>query len=375
MRLKLIAITTMMVLSAPSFAGYEIYKDDQNRVTMGGDLSGHFVSGDDYEEIIDGFSRINFIMTHELTDGWSSIAKVEWAVRFMESDADLILSGQAKVAAGDKDQTLSNRLGFLGINHETYGAFTLGKQWGPTYMITGATDWFHIFGGDGAGTYHISDGGYSGVGRAEKAIQYNNAFGDFAVSFQYQATNRTAKLSDEISDSVSDVEVIYDSSYGAAVVYQSPYNFTVGVSHNVADVQINSVETETFGDVEDILTAANVTYGVMGDRGIYAALVMVESEYHELDNNGQILEEANGIEAILTYRFANNVQLIGGLIGMESDTSGNDFERKYYIAGVAYYWSDYFRVYTELKIDDSTNADGSEVPDDDVWGFGARFTF
>ncbi|MEW6998977.1 porin [Colwelliaceae bacterium BS250] len=381
MKLNKIASATVAIFAItalPVTAG-EIYKDEKSRINFKGDFTTYAVTGDSsgesISEIKDGFNRIYFDFSHQLTNGWSAVAKTEWAVKFAESDSDIAFTANNNIGLGESDDTISNRLGYLGVAHDKWGSITMGKQWGPTYMVTEKTDWFYAYGGDGAGTYHLGDGGHSGVGRAEKSIQYANTIGNLAFKVQVQATNSETFTDVDVNGDGSNlvpVELVMDGSFGAAALYQLPAKFAVGVSHNTAEMEFTS-PTQSL-EVDDVLTAATVTYGDKS-AGLFAALVAVESEYHEYDNNGSLLSDATGHELYVSYRFDNDIELVGGSIGVSSDEDGNDYEKSYVVAGVTYYWSDQFRVFTEVKVDDSTNASGADAADNDSLSVGARFSF
>lgn len=371
---KLASITIVVfIFTALPAAAVEIYKDKQNAITFSGDFTNYVATGDSngesISEVKDGFNRIYFDLSHQLKDGWTAVAKTEWAVKFSESESDIDFSANNNVGLGESDDTLTNRLGFLGVTHAKWGSITMGKQWGPTYMVTTATDWFYAYGGDGAGTYHLGDGGHSGVGRAEKSIQYGNTIGNLALKVQVQATN--AETTTDING--REISLTMDGSFGAAAVYQLPATVTVGVSHNTAEMEF-ALDTAELLTVDDVLIAASVTYGDKSG-GLYAAAVVADSEYHEYDNNGDLLAEATGYEIYVSYRFKNNIELVGGSIGVTSDDDGNDYEKSYLAAGVTYYMSDKFRVFSEVKVDDSTDVSGADAPDNDSLSVGARFSF
>lgn len=378
MKLKLIALSTMVALSAPAFSAVELYKDDKNTINFAGDLTANLVSGDDssgesYTEIKDGFSRIYFDLNSELKDGWSAVAKLEWKVRLTENDSDLKLNGNSdSVALGsdDADESLSNRLGYIGVTHDKWGTITMGKQWGSSYMATGATDSFMIYGGEGLGIFDLGDGGFTGVGRAEKSLQYSNKFGNLSVSAQVQASNKDVEVD---VTGIAGAEITLDGSAGFGANYSIGEKFNVALGYNTATFDTN------WGVEEDsIMTAANVTYGSRGGKGLYAAAVVVDGENHHVDNNGRFLDESTGVEIMVAYRFANDFEIIGGAVSAVSDESGDDYETSYLIAGVMYYWSDNFRVFSEVKVDDSTYVDGAGgtfTPENDVIGVGARFSF
>lgn len=65
---------------------------------------------------------------------------------------------------------------------------TLGKQWDVFYDVSSATGLSFIYAGTASGVYTFNgDGGLNGAGRAKKAIQYRNSFGNFSFGLQVQA--------------------------------------------------------------------------------------------------------------------------------------------------------------------------------------------
>ena len=374
MKLKLIATSTAIALASPSISAMELYKDDKNSLELGGFFGANYVMADGTDEVSNGNSRINFTFTHQLNNGWSAFAKAEWAVSLVSNNSDLVLNGDSNLAQGEASDTLSSRLGFVGMAHDTWGSITMGKQWGSIYNVTGVTDNFYVFGGDGAGSFALGDGGYTGAGRAEQAIQYNNSFGNLAVSVQMQGTEEVVAL-DELLPGIpnNDLELIYDNSYGVALTYELPFNLSVGVGYNEASVEMTGLNSAISEELDDTLTAVSVTYGTLGQPGLYAAVVATEGENHEFNDEGDMIAETTGVEAMVTYRFANDLEVLGGYNSVKSD-DGDDYEKAYMVAGVAYHFSDHFRVHSEYKLDESTNFDGSEN-DDDILAVGARFSF
>ena len=384
MKLKLIALSTMAAFSSSAFAEVELYKDDTNTIKFAGDVTASLVNGEDssgesYNEIRDNFNRIYLSFNSQLKDGWSAIAKLEWKVRFAENDSDLVLNGSSEnssLGGDDADQSLSNRLGYFGVTHDKWGTITMGKQWGSSYMATAATDSFMIFGGEGLGIFDLGDGGFTGTGRAEKALQYSNTFGNLKVSTQVQVSNEKIDTTDfEQLPNIGQQPFEYielDGSFGFGANYSIGEKVNVAVGYNTA-----TFEADTGAEMDSIMTAANVTYGSRGGQGLYAAVVVVDGENHHRDNQGMFLDESTGVEVLVAYRFENDFEVLGGAVEVTTDDSGNDYEKSYLIAGVTYYWSDSFRVFTEVKVDDSTHVEGGQsyTPEDDVIGFGARFSF
>lgn len=388
-------VATAIALGLTSFtsSALEIYKDKENTLNVSGFFNILYVSGDGFDEMSDGASRVNFEFTRQLNDGWSAFAKAEWAVNTVNSNSNLTISGDGRLAPGAADDTISTRLGYVGFKHDTYGSFSFGKQWGTIYHVTAPTDMLNAFGAEAAGSFNRgTDGGYTGVGRAEQAMQYNNSFGNLFVSAQMQATQNEVDISEEFLNSLpengipgtplipKDISITYDNSYAASAIYSLPMDIKIGLGYNVANIEVTSNENPALvNDVEDTMIAAHITYGNIGNYGLYAAVVASETENHEMDNTGDIID-ANGLEAVVTYRFDNNIELLAAVNQLTADEQGNDYEMAYYVAGVGYYWSDNFKVFAEYKFDDTTYADGQSFEDanganNNVLAIGARYVF
>ncbi|NMP16651.1 porin [Thalassotalea sp. Y01] len=377
-KLATTSVLTALATVPLSSSAVEVYDDGKNTFNIGGYFEPNMVFADGTDEVVDGGSRINLNFTHQLKHGWTAFATAEWAVRLVSNDSDLTLGGDARLAQGESSDTLSNRLGFVGARHDKWGSVSVGKQWGSVYQVIGVTDNLNVFGGDAAGAYALGDGGYVGTGRAEQAIQYNNQFGNLGLSAQFQGTEDTAVLSEELPppfDVLNDAEITYDNSYGVALTYQLPWQLKVGAAYNQASVEFSAIDDTLVRELDDTLSAVSVTYGTLGKTGLYAAAVAVETENHEFDNRGDLLEEASGIELMASYRFDNDVELLAAYNSMSSDDADNDYERAYYVAGAAYHMSNQFVVFSEYKLDESKNHDGSDLEDADTLSLGARYSF
>lgn len=87
----------------------------------------------------------------------------------------------------NNQQTITNRLGYIGIDIEKYGTFTFGKQWSVYYDVSSYTNQFTVFGGRASATYiGGTDGGENGTGRVNQAAIYRNKFGPFYLGAQVQ---------------------------------------------------------------------------------------------------------------------------------------------------------------------------------------------
>ncbi|WNC73995.1 porin [Thalassotalea psychrophila] len=385
---KAVAVTAIALgLTSFTSSAIEIYKDKENALSVGGFFGVNYLVADDYDELANGASRVNFEFTRELKDGWTAFAKAEWAVNLVTSNSDLIVNGDGRLSPGAADDTISTRLGYVGAKHDKWGSVSLGKQWGSIYNVTAPTDMLNAFGAEAAGSFNMgTDGGYTGAGRAEQAIQYNNTFGNLFVSVQMQATEENVEIDEEFLANhlpeagipgtipATDLEITYDNSYGIAAIYALPFNLTAGLGYNIAELEVTSESVGMNETLDDTMTAASLTYGSIGNYGFYAAIVGSVTENHELDSEGRLID-ATGLEAVVTYRFNNDIELLAAVNTLTADESDNDYEMSYYVAGIGYYWADDFKVYAEYKMDDSTNVDGSESSNGDMLAIGARYSF
>ena len=122
--------------------------------------------------------RINFKFNREFESGWTGSAVAEWG--FWELDR--------YNAAGNSNEEKSdlwyNRLGNVGMSHDTYGSFVAGKQWSAYFDIAGWTDQFVLGGSHALGVY--DEGNVTGTARPDAALTYRNSFGGLNVALQYQ---------------------------------------------------------------------------------------------------------------------------------------------------------------------------------------------
>ena len=161
------------------------------RISPYGSFRGHIAVLNDQAEIQENASRIGF----ELSVQKGQIryfTGVELAINLFRSAQ--LLNADANTNSGfirlDESQNLqvfSTRLGYLGADFGKYGILKIGKQWGVYYDITGYTDRFNVFGGQGSATYVASsDGGETGTGRANQALTYRNKIGPLHLGGQLQ---------------------------------------------------------------------------------------------------------------------------------------------------------------------------------------------
>ncbi|KGJ89378.1 porin [Thalassotalea sp. ND16A] len=346
----------------------DIFKNDDTSIATRGWLRLTLQSTEDSDEITDSGSRWGIDLTHKIEGDWSAGLTFEWATNF-EKNANLTLSGDRSGPSGSSGDALTSRLGYVRFDHEQWGSFGVGKQWAVFYDVVGVTDVLNYYGGNATGAYNLgTDGGLSGTGRAEQAITWRKAFGNFNIGVQMQAQDE-AVIASAPGTELDGVEVAtMGNGYGLAVSYQWQ-DFGVGAAINTSEIDIS--QTFGGGSADDLISGFSATYGD-ANIGFHAALAVVTSEYHELDNDGDYID-ANGSEVYIKYSMPSRFGVYGGFNLLESDQSDSDYEMYYNYIGAEYKFDNNFGlIYAEAVLHDDTNADGSTGNDDSEFALGLR---
>ncbi|MBY5921158.1 porin [Ferrimonas balearica] len=375
-----------LAAAAPASA-ISLYDDNLNRFSVGGHLGFNLVQVNGDTELLDSSTRIRFLYERSISREWNAEALMEWGFNAMDSGSQLTLNGDSLQAAREGD-FLFNRLGFLAFEHDTYGRFSAGKQWSVYYDVASITDNFIMTGGLASGTYNFgSDGGLSGTGRADSALQYRNEFGGLSLGLQYQARTKgevgIVPPEECIVDDpppecavFDDVDIEYDDSYGASLRYRWQ-ELMVGVGYNRGDFD-STFRRERVAKLKDEALILGASYGTLYQPGLYLAANYAETENHEVDNRNRVFN-ARGYEVMLNWTFANNLTLVSGLNWLESDDSSYEevngmYRKRLYVLGAHYEWGTQLRLYFEAKLDDSEFGFDA-LGEEDLYGIGARFFF
>ena len=381
MRLYPFTFTALAALStfAPIANSVELFKNEKTSISLNGNLSIYYLNNGEVEEISDGFSRYMFDMSHNLKNDWQALAKLEWGVQVSNTDDKIIVNHNGLTSTGPTSDTTWLRQGYVGVSHNKYGSFTLGKQWGTSYDLAGLTDIFEIFGAEASGTYNFgTDGGFSGSGRAEQAMQYRIKYQNVSFALQYLASEDELYTSGENGEDFSAI-LNFNNAYGMSIMYQAPYDIGLGLAYNKAKLSLGA-NGETSRSFDDELITASITYRSHNDLGLHVAVVYSDMTNHDINDVGQLMNKAKGIEVFSAYRFDNDISLILGYNSLEDRSSiniGSDgsFHKEYFILSAKYHWDDDFYLYIESKVDDSTLAETTTSLAEDATGIGMMFTF
>jgi outer membrane protein N len=383
-----------VIAAAGSAHAVELHKGEDFSVHMKGYIEINAIHTDDDATMKDGSSRVGFRLDHSLKEEWNVGAYLEWGIRTTSSGRGLKISGdeQVSLSSGDPNDAISLRQGNVFLNLEEWGNIKVGKQWSVYYDAAGTTDVYNMYGGEASGTFNLSsDGGLSGTGRADNAITWRKSYGDLDIGLQGQLSPGDIDISGLDLPEGTDLGGEYDYGYGIALGYtfdlRSP--LAVRAAYNYALVDLTGeLEGNLVEDVDDEAWLVSVTLGKgMFRKGFHASVAYAQSQHHEFDTQG-ILYDAEGLETVIAYGFNDQFQIyvgnnqlkvddpayagkIDGFVAdnPEEDLLTDEHELSYYILGANYNWTDRFKLFVELRIDDS---DFNGRDGDDVYGVGIR---
>ena len=263
------------------------------------------------------------------------------------------------------------------------GTTDLGKQWGAYYDLAGITDWGRTWGGAASGVYNFhGDGGLSGTGRAEQAIQYRNQWGSFSLALQTQQQTSSDEI-DEFDLPGAPVgritEIKYDSTVGATISYVFAEDHFVGAAFNKGTF-VGTLEVGGAIERDDRIAAIGYSYGEYAD-GIYFAAMYADADFHELDNLNRLMPESEGIEAFASYR--GNSRFMPYILYNSLEAKGryavlfpgDEFHRQFVALGAVYFWGEQTSLYLDIRIDSSSMSPTQKQAEDDGVGLGMRYSF
>ena len=352
-------------------ASLELFKDDKTSVALRGFVTGVYVDTDGSQEINEGISRWGIDMTRQLNNGWTSGLTMEWGLNFDRNDS-YTYGGNGLTPQGSSEDAMYTRLGYVHFEHEKWGKIGIGKQWSVFYDVTGGSDILNVWGGAASGTFNLNtDGGLSGVGRAEHVITWRKSYNDFDFGVQLQAQDEVVTSNDPESELEGEQIATIGNGYGLSLVYNLD-KFRFGVAYNTTEIDV----VESFGanDTDDQITAFSVNYGTNDAEGLYVSAMYGFSENHELDDANHFIDSEHA-ELVVKYTNADNISFYGGFNRIETDDDNytGEYEMHYNFVGAEYNLADNdAKLFFEARKDDTTLSDGTEV-DDTQFAVGATF--
>ncbi|WP_108947032.1 porin [Shewanella halifaxensis] len=397
MKKTLVASALAAVIFVPTASAIEIYKDDKNAVEIGGFIDARVINTQGSTEVVDGASRINFGFTREMTHGWKAYTKLEWGINPF-GNTDIVYNSESNFASQSSD-FLNNRLGYVGLAHDTYGSITIGKQWGAWYDVVYNTNYGFVWDGNASGTYtyNKADGAVNGTGRGDKTVQYRNAFGDFSFALQAQLKQDEFDVLDTptpypgvfgrsasvLASSATIATIEYNYTYGGAATYNVTDKLTLTAGFNLGEFDGSFVDGQSINETDSIY-GVGATWGNWDAEGVYAAFNVNKQEFHDTDNLGRMMPEAWGLESLASYKFENGIRTFVSYNILEAGDEyeaaydGDVFKRQFAVAGVHYVWDSNTVLYLEGRKDFSdfsgANEEAMAKSEDDGIAIGIRYT-
>ena len=255
-------------------------------------------------ELRDGGSRGGFFYYYAFDNGYDLIFQHEAKINWSDISSFINLSSNSES---------TRRLQYIAVSKDQIGILG-GKYWSPYYDIAGMTDHYMAYGSEAGGAFNDSgDGGASGTGRSNRAIQaYIDRFDDVMIRLQYQPVHHPNK------------GVNSDYSYGLAgsFVYSGWQNTKVGASVAYGKFKQLTSEMEAIGiEGSDLSYIAGISYTW---KSLTANAVLSYTKNHMNDDRG-IYFNGVGAELYLRYDFSDSIRFAAGgnwLYPKDSDYNG-----------------------------------------------------
>jgi predicted porin len=340
-------------LMASQAVAIEIYKDDTNKVNIGGWIDVRAIDTQDVSEVANGASRINFGFERQLKNDWHAFAKLEWGIDPVGTGR-VIYNGDESFGSS-QDDFIYNRLGYAGLSHADYGTLTMGKQWGAWYDVVCYTNLAFFTDGNASGTYTYNkfDGAVNGTGRGDKIVQYRHRLGD--VSFAAQVQLKSEKITlDNANDPLEVSRLDYSNTAGLGVTYQVNEQWLMTLGGNYGQVDGSRFDGTGF-DETDYIYGFGFAYGWWDVAGFYAAANINWNQFHDTDNLNRMIPESKGVESMIAYQYDNGMRFILTYNLLEAGAEyakayqGDVFKRQSMVAGVHYLFDTSTVVFAEFS--------------------------
>ncbi len=287
-----------------------------------------------------------------------------------KTDQTLAPKGRSK----DQDDEVFARLLYAGIESPNLIALA-GKNWSTYYQVAGFTDRFESTGGSAGGTYNANtDGGNTGTGRADRVLQTRLLIDFFSDDWWIKPFNLNIQL--QHGEPIPAVDgVDYGTAYGLSAILQLLNDYTVGIAYNRAMVTDTTDDRVRAAGIDGDAEALLIGTRWYGERW-YVGAVVSRLDNHETTNERTYFD-GWGFEVYGSYELTGRWWLIGGwnyLTPNDDQAQAGDYRLNYGVIGARYTLKDAARMfYVELRLDDSRDADGSDMGN--VYAAGVRWDF
>lgn len=321
------------------------------------------------DELNDGGSRIGMNGELQFTPKFWLLGRIEVGFHLDDGLAQLLKKSENP---SKEDGNASKRLVYGGIQTNST-TLTFGKNWSSYYQVSGLTDRFDSFGGNGSGTYNAgTDGGNTGTGRADRAIQ-----GRFSINAPPEKSHlKPFKLNVQLQNE----EAIpygdgaqYGYTVGISALLETESEKVIGIAYNHATIDDTSRAALKARGIDGDARALVLGTRRFDDR-YYLGSTISFLDNHETTDGGQYFK-GWGWEVFGSYNFKKRLWLTGGwnlLQPEDNDPLIGEFQIRYAILGLRYTFKDLRKyLYTEIRQDYSQNTNGDEIGN--VYTIGVRW--
>lgn len=283
---------------------------------------------------------------------------------------DQLIKASGRLREGDSD--FSTRLAYAGLSTPAT-TLTIGKNWSAYYQVSGLTDRFEDFGGEASGTYNaLTDGGPTGTGRADEALQGRFSIGNFAETLNLKPFKLNLQL--QTGQEIPQTDGIdYEYALGASALLETAAGGSLGIGYNHALVDESDSEALRARGIDGDARAL-----VLGTRQFsddyHLATTVSLLENHETTDEG-IYFDGWGWEVFASCRVAPRWWVVGGwnaLTPHGDQSQAGDYRLRYGVVGLRYTLDEFRQmIYSEIRLDDSREADGTKMGN--VYSLGVRW--
>jgi predicted porin len=306
----------------------------------------------------DNISRIGIRGSAKVRDGLDVVATAELGLNLWGRERQTIFGGDPGAPVGQVDNAVFARQGFVGLKGRA-GQVTWGKQWAPYSDVAGMTDQAYVFGGDAGGIYAAgTDGGISGTGRSDYAMQYRFSNDAFSLGLQTQSRNKTAN------------DQSWADTWQGALTWHAGGGFNVGAAYN----EVRDGVPDPLPDQAKEGDRATAVAMSLDRPGLYVGVTWTDLENHERDDTGAFFS-GHGLEVFTRYYLTGQVAVEAVYNQLVPDGSYDGRYKLRYGAGTfSYKYAKSSVIYASYKLEHSRAADGSDLRND-TFGLGFNYSF
>ena len=308
----------------------------------------------------DGGSRIGINGQRRYEHNEWLFARLEAGVNVLD-ELDLLFNEGANTPLTHAGGSLFLRLLYAGIETPNL-ILAAGKNWSSYYRVSGFTDRFQGTGGSASGTYNAgTDGGSTGTGRADRALQTRILFREFKDS-RLKPFNLNIQL--QHGEPIPRVPgANYGTTFGLSIVGASRKDFSVGLGYNHATISDSDIPSlNSFGIDGDAQA------GILGVRWFsdkwYLATIVARLRNHDTTDE-DIYFDGWGSEVYGHYNVHKFWWAVAGWNILEPDSDqvqAGDYRVRYGVVGIRYELREFAQmIYANARLDSGRLADGTPI--------------